>query len=272
MNEPLNETVLTSAIQTNWLGRRFEYFPVLDSTNDYLRDRLTTHSGLLMPQGMMVLTDFQTRGRGRLNRRWLSPPNTSLLFSLLFRLNWPSERANWLIMLAGIAAATAIKAETGLDIRLKWPNDLMLQRNGQWYKLAGMLLDCDFGDESNLKTAILGLGLNVNIPAEALPSQTITPATSLMIECGHLLSRARLLAAILRELERGYAVAAQGISPQPLWNELLITLGQAVHISIQGQAPIEGIAETTNEWGHLLVRTATGEVLTIPAGDVTLQL
>lgn len=271
MNESLSEAVLTTTIQTNWLGRRFEYFPVIDSTNDYLRDRLTGHSGMLMPHGLMVITDFQTRGRGRLNRRWYSPPNTALMFSLLFRLGWPPERAHWLTMLGGIAAANAINSRTGLDVRLKWPNDLVVVRDSHWYKLGGILLECDFGDGSKVRNAVLGMGINVNIPADALPTSAIVPATSLLVETGENVSRLRLLQAILRELEAGYSAAAQNISPQPAWNKLLVTLGQPVRIATEGQEVVEGLAEATNEWGHLLVRDAEGQLHTITAGDVALQ-
>lgn len=271
MNESLSEAILTATIQTSWLGRRFEYFPVIDSTNDYFRDRLTGHSGMLMPHGSMVITDFQTRGRGRLNRRWFSPPNTSLMFSLLFRLGWPPERAHWLTMLGGIAAAHAIRIRTRLDVRLKWPNDLVIARDGRWYKLGGLLLECDFGDGSKVRNAILGMGINVNISADALPTDTLVPATSLLVETGEFVSRLRLLQTILRELEAGYNAAAQNISPQPVWNELLVTLGQPVRIAAEGQVTVEGVAEDTNEWGHLLVRDAKGQIHTITAGDVALQ-
>lgn len=272
MNEPLNESILTAAIQTNWLGKRFEYLPVIDSTNDHLRDRLTTHSGMLMPHGAMVIADFQTRGRGRMSRRWLSPPNVSLMFSLLFRMSWPAEQANWLTMLAGVAAATAIKNETNLDVVLKWPNDLILVRNGEWYKLGGILLECEFNENGKLRTAVLGMGINVNVPPEALPPQPIIPATSILAATGLPLSRPRLLNLILRELERGFGAAAQGQSPQPAWNSLLVTLGQRVTITLGEQSePLTGVAEATDEWGHLLVRTDAGELRTITAGDIGLR-
>ena len=272
MNEPLNESILTAAIQTNWLGKRFEYLPVIDSTNDNLRDRLTTHSGMLMPHGMRVITDFQTRGRGRMNRRWLSPPNVSLMFSLLFRVGWPAEQANWLTMLAGIAAANAIRNETNLDVMLKWPNDLIIVRHNEWYKLGGILLECEFSESGKLQQAILGMGINVNVAPESLPPQPIIPATSILAATGMPVSRPRLLNLILRELERGFSAAAQGQSPQPAWKNLLVTLGQRVTITTNNDAePITGLAETTDEWGHLLIRTDSGELHTVTAGDVGLR-
>lgn len=271
MNEPFTESILRSVIQTNWLGRRFEYSAVLDSTNDYLRDRLTTHSGMLMPHGMMVITDFQTRGRGRLNRRWLSPPNVSLMFSLLFRLGWPVERANWLTMLAGIAAVKGIKTETGLNARLKWPNDIIIERENKWYKLGGILLESNLGEGDKIRDAVLGMGINVNVPAESLPVQAITPATSLALEVNRPVSRPQLLAAILHELERAYSAAAQGVSPQPAWNELLATLGRSIRMNRDEAEAIEGIAIGTDIWGHLLVRDANQQIHTITAGDVAIK-
>lgn len=268
MNEPFNETMLAAALDTNWLGRRLEYFPVIDSTNDYLRDRLTTHSGMLMPHGMMVIADFQTHGRGRLNRRWLAPPHSSLTFSILFRSGWPPERANWLTMLAGLAAAQAIQDETGLAVGLKWPNDVMIERDGQWYKVGGLLLEADFGDGEKLRHAVLGIGINVNIPAGQLPTPVLYPATSLLIELGRPVSRLRLLGGILRQLEERYGAAATGETPQPAWNQKLITLGRIVHLETSEQTPISGIAIATDEWGHLLVQDSAGHLHTITAGDV----
>lgn len=268
MNEPFTETMLAAAIHTNWLGRWLEYYPVIDSTNDYLRGRLTTHSGMLMPHGMMVIADFQTHGRGRLNRRWFAPPHTSLTFSLLLRPGWPPEWANWLTMLAGLAVAQAIQEQTGLGIHLKWPNDLVVEREGQWYKLGGLLLECDFADGQKLHHAILGIGINVNIPADQLPTSMLYPATSLLIEMGQPISRLRLLGGILRQLEEGYGAAAAGHSPQSTWNKKLITLGQTIHLQTAGHPALHGIAVATDEWGHLLVQDAAGQVHTVTAGDV----
>lgn len=218
----------------------------------------------------MVLTDFQSKGKGRLNRRWEAPPGSSLLVSLLFRPNWPPQQAHWLAMMAGLAAAAAVRRETNLNPALKWPNDLVLEVDGVWHKFGGLLLEANF-ENDRLDYAVLGSGINVNIPPDALP-EAVTPATSLLAATGQSSDRLSLLNRYLVELERLYEAAESGQSPQPAWVEMLITLGQPVRVSGPNlETAFEGIAEAVDEWGRLLVREENGRLHTLAAGDVSLR-
>lgn len=264
----LIESAVRKVLTSKWVGHSYRYLESAGSTNDLLKKEAATDS----PQaGAVILTDYQSQGRGRLDRRWEAPPGTSLLFSVLFRPDWPSEHLPWLTMIAGTAVVEAIEAETGLNPALKWPNDVVIQHKDAWHKICGVLLEGSISADSHMSYAILGIGLNVNIPAHLLP-QTVQPATSLAVVSGRAVSRLDLLAGLLQRIEYHYERADQGISPWETWNQRLITLGQVVEISpVAGEPVFSGTAEGTGEWGELLVRDKSGALHKILAGDVTLR-
>lgn len=168
------------------LGRPYLYLRECESTQRLLPDDA--------PEGAVAVTDHQTGGRGRLGRSWLAPPGTSLLFSVLLVPPVPPERLPELSLVAGRAVADAIAAATGLAPTLKFPNDVLL--GGR--KVCGILAEASGG------RVVLGIGLNVNQRDDELPAETVTPPTSLRVELGEPVPRARLLVAVLESLERAY--------------------------------------------------------------------
>jgi BirA family biotin operon repressor/biotin-[acetyl-CoA-carboxylase] ligase len=137
--------------------------------------------------------------------------------------------------------------------------------------VGGLLLEGQFV-AGRLTTAILGIGINVNIKARQIPV-TIYPATSLLVESGRMVPRAELLGLFLASLESAYEAAAQGQSPQADWEKHLITLGHRVRLSQSGDGEtLTGIAERVDDWGRLIVRDDTGRRHAYSAGDVTLQV
>lgn len=146
------------------------------------------------PEGALVVADEQTAGRGRLGRSWLAPAGTSLLCSLQLRPAVAPERLPELTGVASRACAEAIATLTGLEPVLKFPNDVLV--GGR--KVAGILA------EARENRVVLGMGVNVNVPADALPQAVDRPATSLLVETGHEVDRAELLAELLERLERRY--------------------------------------------------------------------
>lgn len=261
-NDSLSQGAIASRLRTRWLGRPAHVVDRLGSTNTSLRTMAEEGT----PSGTLLLTDYQEAGKGRFDRSWEAPAGTSLLFSLLFRPGWPARRSIWLTMCAGLAVVEAVAAETGLRARLKWPNDVMLATGGGWRKMGGLLLETEVeGDLVDL--AVLGIGLNVNIPEEQLPAPG---ATSVLAASGEGAARLPLLATLLEALEGYYEAAERGESPQPAWNRRLMTLAQRVRVS-GGPESVEGTVEGTDAWGRLLVRDDAGRVHAIPAGDVTLR-
>lgn len=267
MNE-LQESSVRNTLTSKWVGRNYHYIESVGSTNDLLKKQVAEANP---PAGTVILTNFQSKGRGRLDRRWEAPPDTSLLFSLLFRPNWPTERSSWLTMIAGTAVAEAIEAKTGLNASLKWPNDVVIKYEGIWHKVCGILLEGHVKPESGLTHAILGIGINVNSPADQLP-QTSLPATSLSAVLGRQVSRVNLLTALLQRIEKLYDLADAGTSPFHVWQKRLITIGKHVQVtSSDRESAISGIAEGTGEMGELLVRDDHGKLHEIIAGDVSLR-
>jgi BirA family biotin operon repressor/biotin-[acetyl-CoA-carboxylase] ligase len=264
MTDHLDQATLAREIGTRWLGQTLHYLLTTTSTNAVLA-KLAAEGA---PAGTVVVTDYQAQGRGRRRRRWEALPGTSLLFSLLFRPDWPATQAAWLTMLSGLAAVTAIEASTDLNAALKWPNDVMLATTDTWHKTGGILLETEI-EGDRLRQAIVGVGLNVNMTAAQLPDAP-TPATSLLVAGGHPVSRALLLARFLHALEQGYTAAIAGTSPQPAWNERLMLRGKTVTIRDEAHT-LYGTVLGTDEWGRLLLRTANGNVRHIAAGDVTLR-
>ncbi len=271
MNVELSHSAVNGAISTKWLGRSYTYFPTIGSTNDKLEEMVTSGNPYTLPAGAVFLADFQSQGRGRLNRQWIAPPGTSLLLSILFRPNWPGEKNHWLTMIACLAASDAVESVTELKLKVKWPNDLVIYVTDTWCKVGGLLLSGEVGESGRLESAILGIGLNVNIPTDQLP-EAITPATSLLAASGKPVSRLDFLVNFLERLEMHYEAADAGQSPQPAWKRRLVTLGQLVQVTdINNAVTTEGKAEDTDEYGHLLVRDDMGQMHTIAAGDVTLR-
>ncbi|MCP4416399.1 MAG: biotin--[acetyl-CoA-carboxylase] ligase [Chloroflexi bacterium] len=269
--DELEETAVSQALSTRWLGQTRQILAEVGSTNDLLKEMIQQGDEKTPPTGFVLLADYQRQGRGRLARRWQAPPKTSLLLSMFFRPNWLAERMNWFTMLVSLAAVEAIAVHTNLMVGIKWPNDLMVQQAGKWHKVGGILLEGDFAGNGRLNWAIVGVGINVNIPADKLPSGN-TPATSLLAATGQPLPRLPLLATFLSNVERLYDLAENGRSPQPTWQNKLITLGQPVRVTYtQTSQRFSGIAQATNAAGHLLVRDSAGQLHTVTAADVTLR-
>ena len=145
-------------------------------------------------EGTTVATDLQTEGRGRLGRKWETPPGRALLFSVLLHPRPPMALWPELSLVAGDAVAAALREQTGVAAELSHPNDVLIEGR----KVAGIL------PEANVGRVVLGIGVNVNQTAEELPAETPKAATALRIETGREWPRAPLVAAILQELERRY--------------------------------------------------------------------
>lgn len=265
---PLTETAILTALSTRWLGRSLHVYDQVGSTNTLLSELAAGDA----PTGTMVIAEYQAMGRGRQKRRWLAPAGSSLLISLLLRPHWPAQQAYWLTMIAGLATVATIESQSTLRTALKWPNDVMIWdekgANLQWCKAGGILLDTHL-EQDRLCQAVLGIGLNVNIPRHRLPAGA-AHTTSLLAAGERPLARIPLLASLLQQLETLYEEAAAGASPQPAWNERLLTRDRPVRVTTPHQV-VEGHALGSDEWGRLLVRAPDGEIHRFAAGDVTLR-
>ena len=167
-------------------GRPYLYFEQCESTQRELPPDA--------PEGAVAVAEEQLAGRGRLGRPWYAPPRTSVLASVNLRPTVETARLPELSVVAGLAVADAIAAETDLRPEVRFPNDLLIDGR----KVAGILAEARDG------RVVLGVGINANVTEKELPRAVDIPATSLLVETGSRVDRARLLAALLAELERRY--------------------------------------------------------------------
>ncbi|MEA3396711.1 MAG: biotin--[acetyl-CoA-carboxylase] ligase [Chloroflexota bacterium] len=249
-----------------WLGRRFLYLERTTSTSEVLRQLAEEGAA----EGLVILADEQTAGRGRLARRWEALPGDSLLFSLLFRPPEPfAYHATRTTMLCGLALRQAVALGAGLTTSLKWPNDLIIERAGDWRKLAGMLSEIGMtgGRPAFL---IVGIGLNVNIPVESL-SRLAPNATSLLAEIGHDVGRVALLDTFLQRTEALVERQRAGWDPLAQWRAGLAWRGRTVQVHLPTET-LAGVAEDVDAEGALLLRLPDGSRRRFPAGDVSLRL
>jgi BirA family biotin operon repressor/biotin-[acetyl-CoA-carboxylase] ligase len=219
------------------------------------------------PEGQVLVAEEQTAGRGRAGRTWVSLPGASLTFSVLVRpTSVPPAARGWLPLLTGVAVADAVRSAAGVAAVLKWPNDVLVGDR----KLAGILAEQSPPGDA----VVIGVGLNVATPGDALPvSPTGLPATSLMVE-GAEVAREALLVEILRALERLYLPFRT--DPDPEGSGLLAeysaacaTLGRIVRVELPAGRALTGLAEGIDRGGRLLVRPADADrAIPVSAGDI----
>lgn len=257
----LSADTISPALSTRRLGRPAVFFEQIGSTNDAAHDLARGGAG----DGLLVVADEQTAGRGRQGRSWWAPRGTCLLMSLVLRPGLPLTLAGQLTMCLGLGAVEGISVQTGAVAALKWPNDLLLAGR----KLGGMLTELDTAGRQ-LNYAVLGLGLNVNVSFDppAAPEPLAESATSLMAETGREIDRLALLVAILGHTEEWYERTLRGESPHQAWAQRLDTLNRRVTVSMIGSRLV-GVATGVTPEGALLVRDDGGITHTVWSGDVT---
>ncbi|MBI2877126.1 MAG: biotin--[acetyl-CoA-carboxylase] ligase [Candidatus Tectomicrobia bacterium] len=252
-------------LDTEIIGREIVYFPVIDSTNLYAK-KLATNGAA---EGTLVIAEDQTRGRGRMGRSWLSPAGKSLLFSIILRPSLPPSEIFRLTILSAWAVARAIASQTPLTPQIKWPNDILLQG----CKVGGILIEFA-ADPDQVIFAVVGIGLNVNFDPAAY-AELSGMATSLAREIGQEVDRLGILAALLRELDRGYRILLEDPKEgferiRAEWQASLAILGRQVRV-ICGEEVQEGLAEEVDEHGALILRDTEGKRRVIYTGDVSLR-
>ena len=232
--------IFTNLIQTNLqttsIGRNIEYFSFTDSTND---DAFELISNKEAKHGMLVITDYQKKGRGRRSNKWISDPGNNLTFSLI--LEKPEHNNLGLFsILSGVAIINGIKQFLNIECTLKWPNDIMLNDK----KIGGILIE----HENNNPYLVIGIGINVN--QEKIPSELENIASSLRIEKLNPIQREPLLAFILNELEKLY-------SNEPLewissWREYCNHINKKITWNNNDEV-IEGLFLDINDDGNAIV-------------------
>jgi BirA family biotin operon repressor/biotin-[acetyl-CoA-carboxylase] ligase len=249
--------------KTKVVGRDVRMFEQTTSTNDVI-ERLARDG---VKEGVVVFAESQTKGRGRLGRKWVSPTHKGLWFSILLRPDLRPQEATRLTVASATALRRAIHSETGLNPEIKWPNDILVHGK----KVAGILTEMS-AELDRVRHIILGIGVNINMSAGEFQPELRKFATSLKIESGRTISRADLATAILRELDGDYARICGGLFAEVAdeWEAHCTTIGRDVTIRI-GERRLRGRAESLSDEGALLLRTEHGHLESVTGGDVTLE-
>lgn len=213
-------------------------------------------------EGLVLAADEQTHGRGRLGRSWSSPPGASVSVSVLLRPSLAPPLWGWLPLLAGLAVAAGVAQECGLDARLKWPNDVLVEQ-GRPGKIAGVLL------ERTSDAAVVGFGINTSMSAAELP---VPEASSVVLAGGSVADPDGLVAGCLRHLFRRYTALvaagdAVGSGLAAEYRDRCTTIGRDVVVHLPSGESLRGRAVGVDDGGRLLV-AADGGTRAVAAGDV----
>ena len=276
---PLDIEALRRNLATQFFGKgdHLLYFPAVESTN-----ALAMQMAYERPEeGLVVLTDTQTAGKGRQGRRWVDMPGCNVLLSILLRPLFPPHL---LVMITSLAVVDSIAETCRVSATIKWPNDVLVEDR----KVAGILIETSHNSSGHM-VAVIGIGVNVNGriqdlsgPSSAQVHLNLT-ATTLESVCGHKVSRELFIAHLLQCIEKSYlalqqeskelsAVGTATSKPysrliREQWRGQLSTLGRTITVQ-QGNSTLSGIAEGVDDDGELLLRRHSGELVSITWGDV----
>ncbi|NBG89682.1 biotin--[acetyl-CoA-carboxylase] ligase [Isachenkonia alkalipeptolytica] len=243
------------------LGKKVEVHQSIDSTNNHLKRNARDY-----PDEMIVLSEEQKKGRGRLGRSWDSPKGAGLFFSMLLRPRITMEESFKITGIAAAAVAEAIEEVTGLPARIKWPNDILVQGK----KVSGILTEVS-GEPDGINYIIVGIGINVNTPN--FTGELKDRATSLYLEKGEKVSRKELFVRAANKFFRFY----HGFTREKTLGEVhgilenrSAVLGKEV-IILRGEEKKQGKAVEITKEGFLKVRYESGEEEVLSSGEVSVR-
>ncbi len=258
----LNPEAITGGLNALRIGKPVRVCETVASTNDAVRDGFDAGD----TEGLVVIADAQSSGRGRLGRSWLSTRGVGVYLSLLLTPGIDKEHLPQLTLMAGVAVAEALRDSGAPSPLLKWPNDVLC--GGK--KLCGILCEyhqCKNGGEG----VILGIGVNVNHAPEDFTHDLRSTATSLLIETGRRHDRGRVIRTLLARLDQEYDDYLMGRQPglAEKWSRHTDLFGKSITLT-QGGRVTEGTAVRLDPSGRLVVRTLDGKETAFDSGEVTL--
>lgn len=246
------------ALAGRTIGCRILHYASLDSTMDEA-GRLAAEG---CPEGLVVVAEEQTAGRGRFSRSWISGPGESLLLSVVLRPT--AEQLPQANMAATLAVAETVDSRVNGPVTIKWPNDVRI--GGR--KVAGILIEAD-SQTGRVSSAVVGIGLNISVDTAAHPEIADT-ATSIAEQSGAPVERAEVLVHLLRRFDDLYAQVQGGKSLTPKWSSRLDTLGLDIRVR-RGDDVLSGTARKVDDQGNLVLERPDGSTVTVVGGEVTLQ-
>jgi BirA family biotin operon repressor/biotin-[acetyl-CoA-carboxylase] ligase len=261
----IDPAALQSALADTLFLNGFHHFTVSDSTNSYALEQ----ARLGAPSGSFYLADQQTAGRGRSDHEWHSAASQGIYLSVLFRpaaaQPLPTADLVWLPLMTGLAAHRAIAEVTALSPDLRWPNDILIESR----KMAGILVEAQ--TESELVSAAV-IGIGINLHQQSFPPNLATPATSLDLETGRIVSRQQLLSALLQALHSELAAFSSpnreaALASIPDRIAAISTWVSGRRVDVHGPQMATGITAGLDARGFLRLRTSNG-LITITTGGL----
>jgi BirA family biotin operon repressor/biotin-[acetyl-CoA-carboxylase] ligase len=236
-------------LKTDFIGQQIHYFDELDSTSVKARE-IAADS----PEGTIVIAEKQVGGKGRMGKKWHSPPG-GIYISIILKPEIPPDHAHRLTLVSGVAVAEVLK-ELGVAAEIKWPNDILINEK----KVCGTLTEID-AEMDAVNYVIVGIGIDANIELEMLPSIAMLQVTSLLEETGGVVDRVAITQRFLERFEQYYATFMDAGFSQILrqWRAYSSTIGRRVKIVTKFRT-IVGEAVGINHDGALIVELDDGSV------------
>ena len=245
---------------SSFMGKEIEFYEEIDSTN--IRAKNWSQEGA--QEGSLVIAEMQNAGRGRMGRHWSSPKGEGIWMSLIVRPHIDIEKISQITILAGLSMCASIREETGLNVGIKWPNDLVVNNK----KICGIL--CEMVKTTEGPAVIIGIGVNVN--SKQFPDD-LPYATSLYLASQKVFSRETIIEKFLSDFEKRYKVYIQTCSLVKFIEEyknLCINLNNEVKI-IEKQEEFMGVVKDIDEDGRLIIEKEDGHIRHILSGEVSVR-
>ncbi|MCM1160600.1 MAG: biotin--[acetyl-CoA-carboxylase] ligase [Roseburia sp.] len=264
LNQPdiLSVNEIAGRLNTKWAGRKLYCLEETGSTNTDAKRLLEEGA----PDGTLVVADKQNSGKGRRGRSWSSPKGTSIYMSIGLKPSYNPDKASMVTLIMALAVAKGIREQAGLAAFIKWPNDVVVNKK----KVCGILTEMN-AEPDYIHSVVIGTGINVN--EQEFPKEIRETATSLFLEKGEKLTRARLVACVMEYFEQDYEKFLEcgnlsGFLEE--YNGLLINRGKKVKV-LDPKQEWEGTARGINEKGELLVEDEKGQLVEVYAGEVSVR-
>lgn len=261
----IDASALSIALAGTIFADGLHHFATIDSTNTYALEQARQGA----PSGSFYVADEQTAGRGRSDHQWHSAASQGLYLSVLFRpapeQPLPTADLVWIPLMTGLAAHQAIAEVTALTPDLRWPNDILIESR----KVAGILVEAQ--TESELVSAAV-IGIGINLHQQNFPPNLATPATSLDLETGRIVSRMQLLVALLKALDDELSLLASprrddALAAIPHRIGAISTWVSGRRVDVHGPQEVTGVTAGLDTRGFLRLRTADG-LITITTGGL----
>lgn len=257
--DKISENTIKWGLATDWIARSVIHKESTRSTQNLAHQAAREQA----PHGTVIISDEQTEGRGRLNRKWHSEKNNGIWMSIILRPEIPPQHAPQLTLMTATVLAEAL-AEEGVEPSIKWPNDLLLHKK----KVAGILTEMQ-AEQDQIQYIIIGIGMNVNQTADMFYKDLKEKATSLKVETGKTWSIRQLIQKILKKFEFVYNdYIENGFAKiKTKWEGYGFKIGKPIHIKTAGdewKSEFLGIGED----GALLTKSFEGEPTKIYSAEI----